>query len=195
MERGCNPFSKRESEISMHRRRAPWMFLIALLAPACGGRILQGDDDFSNGDSDQSTDAGSRSDAATLISPTDSSVRSSACGPATCSENDKCCIGIALGGDSNGSLEACVSSGVCDTALQLGCTSSGECSAGGVCCIAIDANGAARSSCVASCGGNGQPAVQACASDDECPSGSACFVASMGEPGENHIVQVCGGVR
>lgn len=126
----------------------------------------------------------------------DAAPLSIACGATTCAGNDECCVGAALdNGDPNAPLEAC-SDELCNTELEVDCWTSGQCAPGDVCCITIDPNSNyPTATCASSCGGNGTPAVQVCAADDECPSGSGCFVASMGVAGQNRNVEICGGVR
>jgi hypothetical protein len=176
----------------MHRRHASSIFLCAVILAACGGRIAQGP----VGDSDEVAPSDLGADASTTMSTFDAAVLSTACGATTCPGNDECCVGAPLSNvDPNAALERC-SDELCNTELEVDCWTSGQCAPGDVCCITIDpSTNYPSATCASSCGGTGTPAVQACAADDECPSGFGCFVASMGVAGKNQNVEICGGVR
>lgn len=198
----------------MHRGHAARILLsgAAIVLGACGGRILQGDNFQSNAnpsgnDSPTPTPTTSSTPTTPTPTPTSTSVPNSGppsafapCGPAVCGGNEECCIGGSPDGndgDETASLETCVPSGTCNTALRVVCSSTADCfGSGSVCCVTINPTTEyATAGCQTSCGGDGSPAVQLCGSDDDCPNGGQCFVAGTGPNGAGETIKVCGGAR
>ncbi|MEO7113035.1 MAG: hypothetical protein ABI183_21535 [Polyangiaceae bacterium] len=196
----------------MHRGHAVPVILFAMIFAACGGRIIQGENFQANANPQGSgsptpapttTPTGSYTSTPTPTTPIPNSgppTPFAPCGSGTCGANEECCVGGSPDGNEDNEtapLESCVPNGTCNTGLQLDCwPTEPQCGVGAVCCITINPTTEyATAGCAATCGGNGVPAVQICASDADCPPGDSCFVAAIGPNGEGETTQVCGGVR
>ncbi|MDB4936267.1 MAG: hypothetical protein JWP87_3239 [Labilithrix sp.] len=114
-----------------------------------------------------------------------------ACGTATCTSAQECCVSLPTGGGGGGGRggggagadQACVAKGKCAGDVALTCSSAASCGANQVCCLDIDTSGgASTATCKTSCGtggGAGPRPIQLCATDAECKNGS-CKPAQLG---------------
>ncbi len=112
-------------------------------------------------------------------------ITATACGTATCTSTQQCCVTLATG--RTGATVACHDT-CTGASIAATCSSAASCTGGQVCCATIGGGGrntgAASTSCEDSCappdGGRGAIAIQVCSTDAECPQGDTCRADVLG---------------
>jgi hypothetical protein len=112
-------------------------------------------------------------------------ITATACGTATCTTTQQCCVSLAAGrtGATVACADACTGASIAAT-----CSSAASCTGGQVCCATLGAGGrntsAASTSCEDSCappdGGRAAISIQVCSTDAECPQGDTCRADVLG---------------
>src|SRR5580692_6682517 len=112
-------------------------------------------------------------------------ITATACGTATCTSTQQCCVSLATGrtGTTVACADACTGASIAAT-----CSSAASCTGGQVCCATLGGGGrntsAASTSCEDSCarpdGGRAAISIQVCSTDAECPQGDTCRTDILG---------------
>jgi hypothetical protein len=119
-------------------------------------------------------------------------ITATACGTATCTSTQQCCVSLATGRNATSTVacqDTCSGASIAAT-----CSSAASCAAGQVCCASLNLGGGGRggdggstasASCENSCarqdgGARAAIAVQLCSTDAECPAGDTCRADALG---------------